>query len=238
MIFIIKRISYTIGRKIHFDVIKMVSAYDEIINEKSEQLKKLNAKINSIQIVDEIKSTQEIKYSSLAKNVKTDFLLKTRYVDEKFPYAYKTVRNEFTLNNTEIINSLLHKISYKDENENIYSNIIKNISFDTFYNISTLDTDEQESIFREFFDSNEQSVLNQFILENKKFQSIKFYNYLKTMADMCDTTIYVRTSNPDDNYNNLHKDIRTLYDPNLCEGFCVVSKEYLYDYSIGKMEIC
>lgn len=237
MVFLIKRISYTVGKKIHFDVIKMVSAYDSLIDEKSKQLQLLNSKISNDDIEDEANDVQKVQIEPILQNVKTDFIIKARYVDDNFPNSYKLVRNEFKLDKVGIINTF--KENHKNEkDENIYNSILEKISFETFYNIATLDCDKQISVFKEYFNNEEKEIIDDFSKKNKNFKALVFYNYLKNKAKTCDNRIYIRTSDPKADYNFLGSGIATQYDNNLCEGFCIVSKEYLYDYSIAKMEIC
>lgn len=238
MVFLIKRLSYTIGRKIHFDVIKKLSVYDKLIDEKSNKLQALNSQVSKIHSDDKTESIQEKKFIPVCEKTKTDFIINAKYMDNNFPKVYKLVRNQFQFDKDNVISSFKRKIDTNQKIENIYESILKKFSFNNFYNISTLSSDNQINIFKEFFDDNQKEILDEYIKTNKNFNSLKFYNYIKNMSKKYDNRIYIRTCDPLENYNDLENGIFTIYDDNLCEGFCIVWNNYLYDYSITKMEIC
>ena len=68
--------------------------------------------------------------------------------------------------------------------------------------------------------------------KKKKFNIVKFINRLDDLIKKSDPRIYIYVSNKNINFNNLHKNIETIYDEKITEGFKVEYKGKIYDYSI------
>ena len=55
---------------------------------------------------------------------------------------------------------------------------------------------------------------------------------LDNLIEESDPQITILVGNKKDNYNYMNKNIKTIYDENITEGFKIVYKNIVYDYSI------
>ena len=69
-------------------------------------------------------------------------------------------------------------------------------------------------------------------LNVRKFNITNFINKLDILILKNDPSILIYTGNEKDNFNEINENITTIYDKKITEGFKIVYKGVVYDYSI------
>ena len=90
---------------------------------------------------------------------------------------------------------------------------------------------EQKIIMKELLSSDEYKTVES-LLGNKKFNIVKFIDKLDNLILKTNPEILVYTGEKNKDYNYLHNQIKTIYDNKITEGFKIVYKGVVYDYSI------
>ena len=114
-----------------------------------------------------------------------------------------------------------------------YAALSNCLSFDTVYSLNTLSPEDQEKLLRDCLGESLSVVIDDFKAENEKpFDSIAFYSYVKDMAGLYGQGFIVRTGNPEDKGKTLPDGTSIVFDESICEGSQVIYGNTLYDYSI------
>ena len=71
-----------------------------------------------------------------------------------------------------------------------------------------------------------------FSLLNPSFNIVKFLSELDVLIENSNPEIKIFTGTKNVNYNHLNKYINTVFDSNITEGFKIVYRGRVYDYSI------
>jgi hypothetical protein len=95
----------------------------------------------------------------------------------------------------------------------------------------TYQSHEQKLIINELLSDIEKEVLSN-LIHKKKFNVVKFLDELDSLILKSDPQIKIYIGNENENFNYLNKNITTIYDENITEGFKIVYKGIIYDYSI------
>ena len=95
----------------------------------------------------------------------------------------------------------------------------------------TYQVEEQKLIINELLSPDEKEVLAN-LINKKKFNIVKFLSELDALILKSNPEIKVFVGSKNESYNHLNENIITIYDDSITEGFKIVYKGIVYDYSI------
>lgn len=224
--------------------------FDYLLEEKQEDLKKLNEKIEEIKAENEniINGESDKDIKDLIKNddyssknnrntIQTKILLNVpEYRDATtFFKNYKKIKKIFTINNEKIINSFVEK-NKNSKDEKIYKKLEKireKFDNDAIYECMTLSSENQINVVEESLTTTEKKFLKfDETVDKENFNLNDFINDIENKMRLYDPTIYVYVNEVNSNYNNIDKNIVTKQYKNMAEGIIIEYKNKIYDYSI------
>jgi len=232
-IFTVKRVN-TLVKKFFIDKLQ---EYDFLIEDKEKKIEELNKEIDTKRSEqDEL----EIKIGKL--QAKKDEYLEEKnevvmpgggdFQDEKMLERYKKIKQGFAFNYETKIKEFLASdhITY-DENYQKYVCVRKGLTHKIIYKISTYSPEEQKLIINDILKEDAKELLKD-LLNVRRFNIINFITKLDELITNSNPKIYIYVSNQNMNFNHLSKNIETVYDEKLTEGFRIEYKGKIYDYSI------
>lgn len=223
----------------------MVFAIIQLKNQTSKKVKKYFLdKTGSFKVEydkhindDESINTNDVFQQSVKNLYLVDEKNKTTYKDSNFKENYRIVKEQMNFDKEHIVLEVIDKINdTKLQDYKTYSiqRLSSQLSFNTIFELSTLNKDEQLSILKDSFDDRVGKFIDKYLdmVTYNKFNLLNFYDYLIQQAKMCDNNIYVKTGWEEDNFNHLGKNIVTVYDEDIIEGIRIIYKDKIYDYSL------
>lgn len=232
-LFTIKRVNILV-KKIFVDKLQ---EYDFLIEDKEKKVEELNKDIETKksserelqELIDKLKAERED-----LKQEEIDVVMPNGadYEDGNLLESYKKIKEGFNFDYEKKIKDFLNSEVIEDDNKyNVYLNIRNYFSHKSIYKISTYNVNEQKIIVNGLLSDEEKELLKD-LINKQKFNIVKFINRLDDLIKKSDPRIYIYVSNKNINFNNLHKNIETIYDEKITEGFKVEYKGKIYDYSI------
>jgi hypothetical protein len=231
MFVVLKRMVRTINESSKSYFVDKLQNYDELIAAKENTLNNLITHIKNLSI-EEANTLLDDK--ELDDNFYYDFDIPS-YQDENFFENYRKINEKFNLGNIEIVNKFLSTV-FKEEDTRYYQFLIsfrKKLNHDFIYNALTISEEEQIKFFKDVLSEDEMKLINQYILENGKYDLLNFISYLDDLIRKSDPTIYIKVASKNENFNYLNKYISTEYSTDLYVGILIIYKNKLYDYSLN-----
>lgn len=202
---------------------KKVINLDETINKKTKIYAKLEEEVDELE--KELENKEEVSSDQVVLPTEADF------EDGNILSGYKKIKNGFNFNVEDEIKKFLVDINNNEYEYSIYLKVRNYFSYDVVYKILTYQSEEQRIIVSELLDDEEKKLLdNQ--LKVKKFNINIFINKLDDLILKNNPKIMVYIGNEKENYNYLNENITTIYDDKITEGFKIIYKGIIYDYSI------
>ena len=211
-----------------------MSEFDFLLEDKEKKVDELN---DDIKKKTEIVEALEEKAKEFDNNdkVKKDEMVMPKFTDFEdgnIFYNYKVIKKAFNYDPVEILNKFLSKNKGEEIEEYEILKTIRNyFSFDVIYKISLYQPNEQLEIIKSLLSDKEFSIIEEYVPKGK-FNLKRFVDKLDEQIIKKDPIIKVLVSSEDMNFNNLDKNIVTVYDSKITEGFKIVYKGVIYDYSI------
>ncbi|MFI3227443.1 MAG: hypothetical protein R3Y09_08530 [Clostridia bacterium] len=226
----------SVGASIQSKTINLMSEYDELLEQKSRELIKEQAREQTndeipVQIIEksDVNGIETTSIVNVAQRISN-----TAYRDASVGQIYHKIRQGFVCNTEEIFG----KLDVNDEpfEEGIATRLLKVLSFDQVYELCTLAGHTQYEVLMEVMPEEFFIILEGFSKENDKFDSLEFYNYLKDMADLEPKETIVRVA-PGADISKFPKGATVIVDNDICEGIQVEKRNTLYDFCIKTREI-
>lgn len=227
MIFVLRQMTILTGKQVEKDAVRLMAVYDTLLEKKSEQLRELNEKLAV--------STTEVKRESptgeVARGVLAPYIPEkgVRYHDTEFTQNYQKIKDTFLIEPESVISQVseLEK-SRADEQKQLeleaQKGILEKISFDSLYQIATLEIEEQQKILKEVLEPKELEIYETWKQETKNPDMIGFFGWLKIQIKTNNRDLIVRTGNESEEMYQ--------FDSSICEGVKVMCGDTLYDFSI------
>ena len=150
-----------------------------------------------------------------------------------FKEEYKTIKQNMSFDKEEVLNRVVDDNTLDNTSGSAAIELCKVLNFDTIYELSTLDPDNQKTVLRESLKTDQLILLNDYLASDKgEFNIIDFSDYVKRIAKNEDPNFYVKTGWKQDNFDDEEKKIVTIHDDDITEGIKIVHKDKLYDYSL------
>lgn len=236
MLFVIKSTTAVVSRQIRGDVLRLFSVYEDILVEKSKELKDLELEITAMPkpmrpktVVRRKKTFEKVEVVQKRRKVVPE------YLNKDFAAGYRSMQEKFAMDKENIISSVSKE---KETGKGAVAvAILDKISFDTVYKLTGISKESQWDIMNELLEGKERELLHSFAQTAADFDVVRFYDDLKMMAGFDNGQVYVRTGSSGENFDGIEDGVITIYDEKLCEGIQVISGNKLYDFSIGERDI-
>lgn len=202
---------------------KKIEMLDKSIDRKTKSYAKLEQEVEELE--KNLQNVEEIKKEHVVLQTDADF------EDGNILSGYKKIKDGFKFDVETKIKEFLNTISDEKETYKLYCNVKNYFSHSSIYTIMTYQVEEQKLIINELLSDKEKEVLGK-LINKKKFNIVKFLSELDSLILKSNPEIMVYTGNKNDSFNYLDDNIITVYDENITEGFKIIYKGVVYDYSI------
>ena len=232
----------SVGDNIRTRSTELLSAYDELLEKRSRELSALDVELENrdreiVKISEEDEKPVEVKESpaiDTSSFLKTaEQLSMTPYQDSGAGEAYQRIRQTFAAVSDDTVRQLLAQPEEKEEGSATV--LLKMLSFDTIYQLSTLPGTEQLQILMDTIPASDAGFLQQYAASNQVFDSIAFYDSLKSAAASENRSVRLCVAPQDAKLYPATLDVTV--DEDICEGFQVEKDNILYDFAIRAREI-
>jgi hypothetical protein len=196
---------------------------DKSIDKKTKSFAKLEREVEELE--KSLENVEEIKREHIVLPTDADF------EDGNILSGYKKIKDGFSFDVESKIKEFLTSIEGNEEHYDIYCNVKGYFSHSSIYTIMTYQSNEQKVIINELLNDTEKEVLKD-LINKKKFNIVKFLSELDGLILKSNPEIKVYIGNENKDFNYLNKNITTIYDENITEGFKIIYKGVVYDYSI------
>lgn len=229
MYYFLKRTIVKINQQSKDYFVDKLQAYDQLILQREETLKGLNESI-------ELKQKELLEKQENAVKEEAVFLYDQQtidYQDDKIFQKLKKVENRFNINNEVLIKNFIKK-HFNEKSVVRYETLVDargKLNRDVLYKMMSKGPREQENNIRNIL-GDLASILDDFNKKYKKFSLLKFISYFDKIIMVEDPYIYVYVGNSKENYDKLHKFVRTKVDEKIFKGVSIIYKGKLYDFSL------
>lgn len=229
MIFVLRQMTALTGKQVEKDAVRLMAVYDTLLEQKSAQLRELNLQKSMYEeqmvIKDDKLDTWTVD-SSLANFIPEKGV---RYQDTEFAQNYQKIKSVFSITPEQVVSQVMEiekQVNREIEMKQLglYQEILSKISFESLYEIATLELEEQKAILREVLEEEEVDVYDSWQKENQKSDIITFFSWLQIQVKSSSKDLIVRTGN--------EQATQYQFDSSICEGVKVVYGDTLYDFSI------
>ena len=202
---------------------KKIDFLDKSIDRKTKSYAKLEQEVELLE--KNLEKVEEIKREHVILPTDADF------EDGNILSGYKKIKEGFKFEIETKIKEFLLSINGDDNHYELYCTVKGYFTHNSIYTIMTYQSHEQKLIINELLSDIEKEVLSN-LIHKKKFNVVKFLDELDSLILKSDPQIKIYIGNENENFNYLNKNITTIYDENITEGFKIVYKGIIYDYSI------
>ena len=234
----------TVGKNIQERSLDLLSTYDELLENRSRELSALDVELENRkkELEDQPEENGDEQTAAKAEEPTGDpvaflraaeQLSTTPYQDSGAGETYQRIRQTFAAITDEAVRKLVEQS--RAEPETGAGALLKDLPFDTVYQLSTLPADEQLRLLREVVPTSSRAVLERYAASAPLFDSIAFYDALKAAAAAETGTARLRVAPQDIKLYPASLDVTV--DEDICEGFQVEMDNVLYDYAIKTREI-
>lgn len=223
---------------------------DFIIEKKKKELEELENKISEIKkrehVYEDINLLEQYERNTKEVEIKNEkeseiiepeaiYQVSTpEYREEEFFNTYRSVKQQFNLDNEKIIKKFLKTHNNKDELKE-YELLKKFRNYfdeETLYQCLTLSKEEQYAVLQSVTKKKEKQILKLDTYSEKKFDLMKFIEDIEKRMEEIDPSIYVYVRDKNLDYSYLSEYVKTSVYQNMIEGIIISYKGQTYDYSI------
>lgn len=212
--------------------------YDFLIEDREKRVEELNSNIETKkneekELVEKIKNLKDSQEEFSSNDGDVVMPISADFEDGNLLEGYKKIKDGFDFDYEKVIKKFVKDVLGEDttgEYEELQK-IRSYFSHKNVYKISTYSGQEQKTIINELLSDDEKDKLKD-LLSVSRFSVIKFVNKLDDLIKFNDPMIYVYVSDKNINFDNLYKNIKTIYDEKIVEGFRIEYKGKVYDYSL------
>lgn len=202
---------------------KKIKILDESLERKTKSFAKLEREVEDLE--KSLQNVEEVKKEHVVLQTDADF------EDGDILTGYKKIKDGFRFDVESEIKNFLSEVNIDGEHYKLYCNVKNYFSHSSIYTIMTYQIEEQKLIVNELLSEEEREVLSS-LINKRKFNIVKFLNELDNLILKSNPEIQIHVGNKNENFNHLNENITTIYDESITEGFRIVYKGIVYDYSI------
>lgn len=232
----------SVGKSIQTRTLELVSAYDDILEQRSRELAWMEQKKNSVQEQPRPEIKQEPRPQTGAREAAARTALlgaverisSAQYRDNGAARLYRKIRTEFGFSPAEALARIPRE--ELDCRPGPATCLLKDLSFETVFTLSTLPEEEQYRLLMETLAPEQTKLVQEYRDQLGGFKSLGFYDFLREKADGEPHPPRLRVS-PMTVCQGIPHQVEIVEDPAICEGFLLESGNYVYDYCIKTREI-
>lgn len=202
---------------------KKIDMLDKSIDRKTKSYAKLEQEVEELE--KSLENVEEVKKEHVVLSTDADF------EDGNILSGYKKIKDGFSFDVETKIKEFLGMVAEDVKHYDLYCNVKNYFSHNSIYTLMTYQPSEQKLIVNELLTDEEKEVLKD-LLNKRKFNIVKFLDELDVLILKANPEIKIYIGNTNNNYDYLDKNITTIYDENITEGFKIIYKGVIYDYSI------
>lgn len=211
-----------------------MSEFDFLLVDKEKRVNELNDDIKKkTELISQLE--EKTKEYNNSDSVKKDDVVMPKFVgfeDTSTFNNYRIIKEKFSYDPTDVIKDFILKNSNNDINDyQLLKEVRSYFTFDVIYKIGLYQSHEQYEIVTSLLNSTELNKLKGY-LNKDKFDLKKFIEELDELLIKTNPEIKVLVGNKEKDYSNLGKNVTTCYDNKITEGFKIIYKGVIYDYSI------
>lgn len=233
----------TVGRSIRSRTLELVSAYDDILEERSRELAWIERRQQSLERkpVSE-KSVGRESYEAPGGAAARTALMgaverisSAEYRDDAAARLYRKIRTGFSFSPKEA----LARVSPEGMNcqPGPASSLLEELAFETMFTLSTLPSQEQYRLLQETLGSDQRTLAQEYYDRcGGQFRSLGFYDFLREKAAEEPHPPLLRVA-PMTQCQDLPPQVKVVEDPSICEGFVLEADNCVFDYCIKTREI-
>lgn len=240
----VRMVAQKVSSGIRHRASELLSTYDEILEKKSQELKRLNGIV--IRKKDELRRLEDrvrgmettdpgtedaASDPSYVLNV-AEKMGNAAYQDGRIGGVYQKIRAAFSHDPLDVIRDLVPDVGEKGP----ATVLLEQLSFDTVYELSALAESEQLEALESALDESGRQLLADYLAGHRSFKAIAFYDYLKARALSEPQPVVLRIPSSF-KVGWLPSGIVIQIDDDICEGFQLEANNQLYDYCVRKSEI-
>lgn len=228
----------TVLRNIRSKTLSLISAYDELLEEKSQALAQLAAQeVRQVEVVVQTPSPEVPEARPEMSTAVLNTIQRSAasdYREADIGSYYQVIRENFSFDLKAVLPEL-EKVAPSGVGP--ATALLEKLDYDTVYQLSTLTREDQLQILRSVLTQPELALLEDHVLVNKDFSVLGFYDSLKAIAASEPGKARLRVSPSAAQYCTCPGTVEILGDPEICEGFQIEQDNRLYDFSIKTREL-
>lgn len=241
----VKMLAQRVSGGIRTKATELLSTYDELLEKKSVELKKLESETDAKQqeldrIKSEIKEQQDLSKGD-AESITQDpqYILdlaekmgNAEYQDGRIGSVYQRIRSGFNQDPLDVLRELVPDVGDKGP----ATLLLEQLTPDVVFGLGALSIGEQMEVLDGTLDEPGRKLLSEFMADGRPFKAIAFYDFLKQKA-MTEPQPVVLRVNPNAKLGWLPSSVVIMPDEDICEGFELEANNQLFDYCVRKSEI-
>lgn len=225
-------------RNIRSKTMGLLSAYDELLEEKSHALAELKAP----EPVPEERETpgmpepaQENGNQMSAVVLSTiERVTASAYRQEEIGSFYQVIRQNFSYS----LEDVLPELEKTDPHcQGPATALLGKLDYETVYQLSTLSREDQVAILRSVLEDRELTLLETYLAQNPEFSMLDFFDSLTATAAGEPGPAKLLVAQGTGPYQGPKTNVEIVADPEICEGFQIEQDNRLYDFSIKTREL-
>lgn len=227
MFILLKRIVNTINEQAKVFFMMKLQSYDELIEKKEEELKRLNEQTvvpNVVETtVNDVKEKVNVVIQDDAPKYELEGLLE----------VIKKIDDEFNFDTTKIVKQFVNYSS--NFNADYYNKLLvikEKITNYGLYNIVIKSELEQLEILKKI-GIDDKSLFDIYNFSYKKFNINNFLKILNIEIKKNDPIIYVYVGKKNENFDDLGENVHTQLDNTILKGIKVKYRNVMYEYSLS-----
>lgn len=235
----------TMLRNVRSHTLNLISVYDDILDEKSQELSSIGEAIRvseeecaARKAAEQTQFLQEQSPAGVAPAIMLSIAeqaAEASYRDSAIGMTYHQIRENFSFNVDEVVPSAaLYSVGVGGP----AGNLLDALRFETVYRLSTLSEQEQLEILRSSLPQESKLILDEYLQQHGQFDVFDFYDNLISRA-VCEpkmAKLFVPKGTCSG--RTLQSVVDIAEDGEICEGFQFEADGKLYDYCIKTKELC
>lgn len=210
--------------------------YDYLINEKVEKIKELDKELKEKEINEENKS-KGVNNNNFEFDFNIiDLFNKTEYQDKNIFELNKKIDEKFNIDEDSLIKKFL-SITDDDTEYMFCKNLKDKFTSDIIYSLKILTNEELDKKIKEMLTSDEYKLYKLYTDVNTDANIDGFIDYVNELIDLNNPKIIIYVGDKNKNYDNLSKNIKTVYSSDIYKGIKIKYHNKIYDYSLNERNV-
>ena len=220
---------------------ELISAYDKLIEKKSDELEYVKAEIAVLDAEKKLKESSAVYHGPEEESAPAVFggsalltkLNAADYQDGTLFGNYKLIKKSFDISPAEVLRSLDLK---GNAGGGFATQLLADLDYDTVYRLSLLPSETQKEVLGSELKAEAGKIFADYVSTHNSFTAIDFYENLKLLAsnESVKTKLYVAEGT---DVAGVPEDVEIIVDDSICEGFMIEHDNKVYDYCIKEKEI-